>query len=304
MWNGTKNQRAPFPQRGSTTESGADHVRRERQRRFDTIVDQLSGTSHDRVSVRYHSQRQPESDANQWNRTRSFSNSEQSEGPIQRQRTGTPGHSLADVTLANPHRDSLPSVSAHGPTAGQPTFSDSASKEEGATTGRWNPDNVVVDKFEQDLALPTKLKGEILHSLANKTSVEFGHSTDPTRSMERLSSNAGSKNGTRAGKRPDQLIVPGLSQGGLERPNDDNLRRFGSRLSASLPFRRFRFRREEGRLQLEGKINPWVRVAADGKTERSNNPQANPPAGTGWRWVHSTRTIRRRDERITYRGIR
>ena len=186
--------------------------------------------------------------------------------------TGTP-HQFANLTVSAP-------AAVPQPTSARPdTDTPSAS--------RWNDRNVAVDRVEQNLQLPPTLAREVEGALAGEHAVEFGHTSDPARTMDRLASQAAVDGALGQETQARSIVLPGLASAGLRTPTSHSLATFGAALSAKLPFRKFRFRRDAGELQLEGKINPWVRIGANGRVQRNLNPVAAPPGGGGWRWVQT-----------------
>ena len=100
---------------------------------------------------------------------------------------------------------------------------------------------------------------EELGSVTAGGPVEFGSSGDPSRSADNLATEAATTPSPRARIDDQRLVLPGVSAAMVS--SSPSLAALGRQLSAQLPYRGFRVRRDSDELVLEGKVNPWVRLA-------------------------------------------
>jgi ADP-ribose pyrophosphatase YjhB (NUDIX family) len=135
---------------------------------------------------------------------------------------------------------------------------------------------VEVDNRPPSLSVPASLAERAM----KQGSVEFGHSSDPTRTLEQLGREAVELPGARASWRQATLVLSGVDPARIDSSSEPA---FARSLRESLPFRRFRLLPDAGGLALEGKLNPWVRLY-QGRVEILP-PGAVPPAHAGWQWV-------------------
>lgn len=142
--------------------------------------------------------------------------------------------------------------------------------------GTLTPRNVVVEGAgEMRLASPL---AHAARRAVRGGPVEFGHSSDPTRTASHLAGEATTGGGDRATVERGRLTIAAT---GAEEAiaSSRSIRELGRGLSAALPFRRFRLRGDHGGVRLEGKLNPWVHIA----TGRTSDATASP--GWGWKFV-------------------
>ncbi len=189
------------------------------------------------------------------------------------------GYSLRTLSL-------LPGDVPHPPSTPHNRLTRDNNSQLVSPKGSWNQQNVTVDQPQHALPFSPALLHEVLPA-ARTGPVEFGVSDDPTRNAESLAAEAASGTGERAAMKGKTLVLPGIAHPEAIR-SMHSLDRLGATLSSELPFRKFRLRLQGHTLQLEGKINPWIKLATG---EISNNPKNMPPAGNGWTWTYNRQKL-------------
>lgn len=188
--------------------------------------------------------------------------------------SATPGaaaHPLAAQPAAFGRHD-FAAVAVHAPVQRAELSTAAAATPLGTLT----PRNVVVEGAgEMRLASPL---ADAARRAVRGGPVEFGHSSDPTRTASHLAGEATTGGGDRATVERGRLTIAAT---GAEEAiaSSRSISELGRGLSTALPFRRFRLRGDHGGVRLEGKLNPWVHIATGRTSDATESP------GWGWKFV-------------------
>jgi hypothetical protein len=162
----------------------------------------------------------------------------------------------------------------------------------GSVGGRPRTPTVVAESVERDPPYLAAL-APCLTDVLRGAPIEFGASRRTDRSLGALAAEASRGNSPRARWERDRLVLPGTASAVIPTPR--SLAEMGGELSSRLPYRRYRLKHNGAGLTLEGKVNPWVRLATHhdnwaghgGKPKyKGSNANAQPP-GQGWQQVQN-----------------